>query len=89
MMLDEATAALDPRAVNDLLEGVLSYLADAGIGALVITHKLPVHPRLTRVVVISEGTAAEDGDPRQLAADPSSAYARLLAARDRGDADCD
>jgi ATP-binding cassette subfamily B protein len=82
LLLDEATAALDPEAGEQQLEGVLSYLAGAGIGALVITHKLPVHPRVMRVVVITEGQAIEDGDPRELAADPSSAYARLLAVRD-------
>ncbi len=80
MVLDEATAALDPEAAQRLLDGLIAYLASDGIGALVITHKLPVHDRLPRVVVLSgEGRVIEDGDPRKLAADPGSAYARLIA----------
>ena len=83
MLLDEATAALDPAAADQLLEGVLTYLRGVGIAAVVITHKLPVHSALTRVVVIEDGRAVEDGDPQRLAANPRTAYAQLLATRDR------
>ncbi|WCB91932.1 ABC transporter [Baekduia alba] len=80
MVLDEVTAGLDPYMSQALLGGVLSHLASVGTAAIVITQKLPVHPRLTRVVVVRAGAVVEDGDPRELAARPGSAYAQLHAA---------
>lgn len=83
MLFDEATSALDPAAAAEVLEAVLAYLAKAGISAIVITHKVPLHPGLDRVIVMDRGTVIEDGDPRALAIDPHSAYARMLAASSR------
>jgi ABC-type multidrug transport system fused ATPase/permease subunit len=80
MLFDEATSALDPESAGQLLDRVLSYLSEAGIGAVVSTHKLPLHPRLTRVLVLHDGRVVEDGDPRELATAAHSRYARMLAA---------
>ncbi|WCB91551.1 Glutamine transport ATP-binding protein GlnQ [Baekduia alba] len=80
MLLDEITAPLDAVSAERLLEDVLSYLAEKGIGALIIAHKLPVHARVQRVLVIDKGRVVEDGDPRTLAANPRTHYARMFRA---------
>jgi ABC-type multidrug transport system fused ATPase/permease subunit len=80
LLLDEATAALEPSLSEQLMDSVLSYLRDANVTVVVVTHKLPLHPAFERVVVIRDGRTVEDGHPRQLAADPETAYAQLLAA---------
>jgi ABC-type multidrug transport system fused ATPase/permease subunit len=79
MLLDEPTEALDPATSDEVLDRVLSWLKSTGTAALVVTHRLPVHPALDRVVVIRDGRDVENGDPRQLASDPASAYSQLLA----------
>jgi ABC-type multidrug transport system fused ATPase/permease subunit len=84
VVLDEATGALPPAEAGRLLWSLLRWYRSAGRTVLVISHTLPVDPELfERVVVMRNGAVVEDGSPRVLAANPNSAYARLLAARGR------
>jgi ATP-binding cassette subfamily B protein len=84
MLLDEITAALDQETSREVLTRVLEFARSAGMTVLVSSHKLPVHPAFERVVVLEHGRVVEDGDPRELAANPDSVYARLLTATHAG-----
>ena len=65
LVLDEATAMLDPRGRQELLN-ILRTLHSEGITLLFITHHMTEASLADRVVVLNEGRIAFDGSPERL-----------------------
>lgn len=68
LLLDEATAGLDPRAVEDLL-GTLTALSRAGTTVVLATHDVDVAWTWSQETVILGDRAARRGRTRDLLAD--------------------
>ena len=82
VVLDEASSRLDP-ATDQLIERALDRLLGAdGQGrrrtAIIIAHKLSTVQRADRIAILDQGRLLETGRRKDLEADPTSAYARLL-----------
>jgi iron complex transport system ATP-binding protein len=66
MILDEATASLDPGAVKEFL-GILSKLAQSGKSLIVVTHQISdLIPEIERIILIKEGRIVADGPKKKL-----------------------
>jgi ATP-binding cassette subfamily B protein len=76
VVLDEASSRLDP-ATEDLLERAVSRLL-SGRTAIIIAHRLATVERADSVMILERGRIAEYGRRADLAADPTSRFARLL-----------
>jgi ABC-type multidrug transport system fused ATPase/permease subunit len=77
VLLDEATASLDPAAeagVQAALAGLLR-----GRTAVVVAHRLATVRDADRVVVLDGGRVVQAGRPADLARDPAGPYHRLVA----------
>jgi energy-coupling factor transport system ATP-binding protein len=74
LVLDEATAMLDPRGRRDLWAIVEGLRGEGGHGdgltILFITHDMDEAARADRVVVLHQGHVALDGPPRVVFGDP-------------------
>jgi ABC-type multidrug transport system fused ATPase/permease subunit len=80
VVLDEASSRLDP-ATERLIDGAVARLLD-GRSAIIIAHRLSTLRRVDAILLLEDGRTAEYGARAALAADPSSRFARLLAAGD-------
>ncbi len=76
VVLDEATTGLDP-AAKSLVNDALAELARSRT-TISITHDASTVAGMDRVLWLEDGRILEDGTPEQLAADPSSRYARWI-----------
>jgi energy-coupling factor transporter ATPase len=65
LILDEATAMLDPRGRREVLDTV-SRFHRQGVTIVAITHLMHEAVEGTRVIVLDEGTIAMDGSPREV-----------------------
>jgi energy-coupling factor transporter ATPase len=65
LVLDEATALLDPRGRAKVLE-ILRNLQEEGVTIMAITHFMSEAAEADRVLVLSEGRIAMEGSPRQV-----------------------
>jgi len=65
LVLDEATAMLDPIGRRELL-AALRHLRDQGVAVVLITHFMEEAAEADRVVVLEEGRIALEGTPRQV-----------------------
>ena len=66
MVLDEATASLDPGAVQEFLT-VLRKLARSGKSLIVVTHQISdLIPEIERVILMKDGRILADGPKRKL-----------------------
>jgi energy-coupling factor transport system ATP-binding protein len=74
LILDEATAMLDPAARRDLLQ-ILDKLYGDGLTLISITHSMTEAARARRIIVMHKGQIALDGSPRDVFA--SKALASL------------
>jgi len=70
LVLDEATAMLDPRGRRDVLDTVLR-LHHQGVTIVAITHFMCEAVEGHRVIVMDEGTIAMDGTPREVFDQPT------------------
>jgi ATP-binding cassette subfamily B protein len=77
VVLDEATSRVDP-ATQDTIAAALRTLV-AGRTALVVAHRLETLDLCDDIAVLEQGVLVEHGPRAQLAADPTSRYARLRA----------
>lgn len=75
VILDEASSRLDP-ATETLLEHALHRLL-AGRTAIIIAHRLATVERVDDLLILEEGRIKEVGPRLTLAADSTSAYAKL------------
>ena len=82
VVLDEATARLDP--ATESLVALAADRALAGRTVLIIAHRLATLDGVDEIVVLERGRLVEHGPRDELAADPSSRYARLLAVAGAG-----
>ncbi|MDQ7829486.1 MAG: energy-coupling factor transporter ATPase [Armatimonadota bacterium] len=72
IVLDEATAMLDPRGRAEVLATVRRLREAAGIAVVHITHHMEEAVRADRVVVLDGGRIARAGPPREVFADPEA-----------------
>ena len=75
LLLDEATSALDTeseQAVQKALDEAMS-----GRTVVVIAHRLSTVVRADKIIVMQDGTVAEEGTHEELAARQNGLYARL------------
>ena len=66
MILDEATAMLDPSGRAEVLKTVRKLNREQGITALWITHYMEEAAQCDRVVVLDDGRIALDGTPQEV-----------------------
>ena len=66
IVLDEATAMLDPKGRRDVLETVQRLNREKGITIVMITHHMDVAELAHRLIVMNEGSVYLDGPPRQI-----------------------
>lgn len=76
LVLDEATARVDPVTEARLEDGIAALMA--GRTTLVIAHRLSTLRHVDEIVVLDHGRVVEHGDRVQLTADVDSRYHRLL-----------
>ena len=70
MLFDEVTSALDPELVAEVL-GVMKALAEAGMTMVVVTHEMGFAREVgTRLIFMDGGVVVEEGDPREMIANP-------------------
>ena len=81
LLFDEPTSALDPELVGEVLK-VMRDLAYEGSTMVVVTHEMQFARDVSdRVVVISDGTIVEEGDPQELFRQPKHERTRLFLER--------
>lgn len=66
MILDEATAMLDPRGRKEVIETVERLNREEGITVITITHYMNEASRADRVIVIDDGKVLADGTPKEV-----------------------
>ena len=77
IVLDEATAMLDPIGRQEVLSTVHRLNKEKGITVVLITHHMNEAENAHRVIVMNEGRVAMDGTPRQV-------FARVAELREIG-----
>jgi ATP-binding cassette, subfamily B, bacterial len=78
VVLDEASSRLDPETQRRIASATDALLA--GRTAVVIAHRLDTLDRVDEIAVVDHGHIVEHGRRLDLAADPTSRYARLRRA---------
>ncbi|MCD7793150.1 MAG: amino acid ABC transporter ATP-binding protein, partial [Oscillospiraceae bacterium] len=72
LLFDEPTSALDPEMVGEVL-AVMRDLAREGMTMLVVTHEMAFARDVSNhVVYMAEGVIAEEGEPKELFANPKN-----------------
>ena len=66
IVLDEATAMLDPSGRREVLDTVSRLNREKGITILLITHHMDEAAYADRVLVLNDGRIALDGTPREI-----------------------
>ena len=66
IVLDEATAMLDPVGWREVLSAVHKLNREKGITVVLITHHMNEAEEADRVIVMDDGKVAMDGTPRQV-----------------------
>ena len=69
LVLDEATAMLDPAGCHDVLD-VLHTLHQLGLTVVTITHRMQEAARAQRIIVMHQGQVVLDGPPEQVFSPP-------------------
>ena len=83
LLFDEPTSALDPEMVGEVLT-VMQSLAQEGMTMLVVTHEMAFARDVSnRVVFMSQGVICEEGDPREVFANPQKKETKDFLARFR------
>ena len=72
MLFDEPTSALDPEMVQEVLD-VMTSLAKEGMTMLVVTHEMGFAREVANnVIFLHQGRIEEEGDPKEVFANPKS-----------------
>lgn len=66
IVLDEATAMLDPAGRREVLSTLHTLCRERGITVVLITHHMDEAEHADRVIVMENGTVAMDGAPREV-----------------------
>jgi polar amino acid transport system ATP-binding protein len=81
MLFDVATSALDPELVGEVLD-VMRDLATDGMTMLVVTHEMGFAREVgDRIVFMDDGLVLEEGNPREIFANPSHEGTRSFLAK--------
>ena len=83
IVLDEATAMLDPAGRQEVIDTVLRLNRERGITVVLITHHMAEAAQAQRVIVMNDGLVAMDGTPEQVFAQVEKLHELGLAAQDR------
>ena len=76
VLLDEATASLDVENESQVQAALSRLLADKTV--LVIAHRMRTVANADKIVVLKEGSVAEQGSPEELMAQPGGVYRRMV-----------
>jgi ABC-type multidrug transport system fused ATPase/permease subunit len=76
LILDEPTAALDPKTENALVRGLQRAARDRLV--IVIAHRLSTIRRADRIIFLDAGQVMDAGDHESLMADRESPYRRFV-----------
>ncbi len=76
LILDEPTAALDPRTENALVTALEGAKTDRLV--VVIAHRLSTIRRADRIIFMEEGAVADVGSHEELMADPNGRYRHFV-----------
>ena len=82
IVLDEATAMLDPSGRREVLDTVHRLNRERGISVVHITHHMSEAEDADRVIVMNDGVVAMDGAPREIFSRVEELQALGLAAPD-------
>lgn len=82
IVLDEATAMLDPVGRKEILETIRQLNSEYGITVVLITHHMDEAAQAQRLVVMSDGKMIADGPPREVFQDVDGLRAAGLAVPD-------
>ena len=66
LILDEATAMLDPSSRDDFLELVERMRVEKGLTLITITHDMTEALRCDKIVIVSKGKVAAEGTPEEI-----------------------
>ncbi len=80
IVLDEATAMLDPVGRREVLSTIRRLNAERGMTVVLITHHMDEAEHADRVIVMNDGCLAMDGTPREVFARVEELRALGLAA---------
>jgi len=81
MLFDEPTSALDPELVGEVLQ-VMRTLADEGMTMMVVTHEMGFAREVgSRLIFMDGGHILEEGDPREVLANPQHQRTKDFLAR--------
>ena len=69
IVLDEATAMLDPAGRNEVMDTVLRLNKEKNITVIMITHFMDEAARADRIIVMDNGKKLRDGTPREIFSD--------------------
>jgi polar amino acid transport system ATP-binding protein len=71
MLFDEVTSALDPELIKEVLDVMGALVRDFHMTMVVVTHEMGFAREVgTRLIFIDDGVIVEEGDPRELLAEP-------------------
>ena len=76
IILDEPTAALDPRTENALVTALEGAKTDRLV--VVIAHRLSTIRRADRIIFMEDGAVADVGSHEELMADPNGRYRHFV-----------
>ena len=82
IVLDEATAMLDPIGRSEVISTIERLNRDEGITVVLITHHMNEAEHADRVIVMNDGEVAMDGMPRQVFSQVERLHELGLAAPD-------
>ena len=81
LLFDEPTSALDPEMVGEVLS-VMRDLAGQGMTMLVVTHEMAFARDVSsHVVFMADGVICEEGDPKEVFANPQQQRTREFLSR--------
>ena len=87
LLCDEATSALDPNTTHSILTLIKDINRKLGITVVVITHQMSVVEEICdSVAILDGGVVVEQGEVREIFANPKTAAARRLVAPNGGSA---
>lgn len=81
LLLDEATSSIDTETDTILQEALRVESSAAETTTLTIAHRLETILDSDHILVMDDGRLAEQGTPDHLAADQTSRFSALLAAK--------
>ena len=82
VVLDEATAMLDPSGRREVLSAIRALNRERGITVVLITHHMAEAPHADRLIVMNDGRLAMDGTPAEVFTQVDALRAMGLAAPD-------